>query len=524
MLERVILRGFKRHHRRTPLPLAPVTLLLGGNSAGKSSVLQAILALKQSFEGAPNAFHRLRAEGRHTQLGSFGNVQNHRPFSRGEPAAGVTIGLHGTGWKAEYEYENPDPILDPSLAQINDVNELWWMKLETVYCRAEQKKGSLNPQTEDGQPATCVSWAKVEQRVGPGSDAAAWQTAWCFDKAAAEAAEAAASAQAAQAAKAAKAADGADGAEEATIVPEPVRSPVTTWRADGTVATQPSQHANLGADGTARELDLLRGSLGAHTEAKRALEGVHHIGPMRKPGQRVYGLGAHPHDEVGPDGHNFATQVVNRTDGALINEMLGSLKLGYQVETYPLNTITPTVDLRLRDLRGVDVSAPLSAAPTVGISDVGFGMSQLLPILAGWAGVLRRAHATPQTFLIEQPELHLHPRLQVELMKLLSSQAVDRRSTLAARARAPEDVAGPGTTRPENVQVIIETHSEIVVRALMQRVRKGELRPEDVCLLAFSESEDRSEPKIYRIRLTETGEFLDPWPEGFFEERYTLMQ
>jgi hypothetical protein len=246
---------------------------------------------------------------------------------------------------------------------------------------------------------------------------------------------------------------------------------------------------------------------------------------MRKPGQRVYGIGAHPYDEVGPDGHNFATQVVNRTDGALINEMLGSLKLGYQVETYPLNTITPTFDLRLRDLRGVQAGAPMSDAPTIGVSDVGFGVSQLLPILAALAGVLRRAgESTPQTLLIEQPELHLHPRLQVGLMELLSSQAALRRSARKRRAESLEAPAPEGAATAEHVQVIIETHSEIVVRAMMQRVRKQELRPEDVCILAFSESEDRSEPKIYRIRLTETGEFLDPWPDGFFEERFELMQ
>jgi hypothetical protein len=513
MLERVILRGFKRHHRRTPLPLAPVTLLLGGNSAGKSSVFQAILALKQSFEGSPNAFHRLRAEGRHTQLGSFGNVQNHRPFSRGEPAAGVTIGLHGTGWKAEYEYENPAPILDPSTAQLNDTNELWWMNLETVYCRAEQKKGSLNLQTEDGQPVTSVSWAKVERRVGPGNDAAAWQTAWCFETAEAKAAEAAQEAQEAQE------------AEKTIIVPEPVRPPVTTWRADGTVATLPSQHANLGADGAARELDLLRGSLGAHIAAERALEGVHHIGPTRKPGQRFYAIGAHPYDEVGPDGHNLASQVSATSDGYTINEMLKSLDIDYRLATYPLNTITPTVDLRLRDLRGVQPGAPPDSAPTVGISDVGFGISQLLPILGAWAGVLRRAgESTPQTLLIEQPELHLHPRLQVGLMELLSSQAALRRSARKRRAESPDAPAPEGAATAEHVQVIIETHSEIVVRAMMQRVRRKELRPEDVCILAFSESEDRSEPKIYRIRLTETGEFLDPWPDGFFEERFKLMQ
>jgi hypothetical protein len=501
MLERVILRGFKRHHRRTPLPLAPVTLLLGGNSAGKSSVLQAILALKQSFEGAPNAFHRLRAEGRHTQLGSFGNVQNHRPFSRGEPAAGVTIGLHGTGWKAEYEYENPDPILGPSLAQINDVNELWWMKLETVYCRAEQKKGSLSLQTEDGQQATSVSWAKVEQRIGPGSDAAAWQTAWVP-----------------------KAPPPRKSGDEEERVAK-VQPPQTVWRADDTVRYQPSDDNDLPPEDTAVQLRVLRETYGAHLEAKRVLDGVHHIGPMRKPGQRVYGIGAHPYDEVGPDGHNFATQVVTTTDGAAINAMLGSLKLGYQVETYPLNTITPTVDLRLRDTRGVQPGAPLDSAPTVGISDVGFGISQLLPILGAWAGVLRRAlQGMPQTLLLEQPELHLHPGLQVRLMDLLSSQAALRRRALDQRERSPEEPSPDGSSAAENVQVIIETHSEIVVRAMMQRVRRKELRPEDVCILAFSESEDRSEPKIYRIRLTETGEFLDPWPDGFFEERFELMQ
>ncbi len=74
MIEKVTLRNFKRYGPQTQtLELGKITLLLGANSAGKSSVFQALLALRQSW--APDAgFPYLILDADSAPLGSFDNV------------------------------------------------------------------------------------------------------------------------------------------------------------------------------------------------------------------------------------------------------------------------------------------------------------------------------------------------------------------------------------------------------------------------------------------------------------------
>ncbi len=50
MLSALILENFKAFGTRQTIPLAPITLIFGANSAGKSSILQSLLLLKQTLE------------------------------------------------------------------------------------------------------------------------------------------------------------------------------------------------------------------------------------------------------------------------------------------------------------------------------------------------------------------------------------------------------------------------------------------------------------------------------------------
>ena len=103
---------------------------------------------------------------------------------------------------------------------------------------------------------------------------------------------------------------------------------------------------------------------------------------------------------------------------------------------------------------------------------------------------------------IEQPELHIHPRVQVRLGDLFAKQAGEGRVFL------------------------LETHSEHLILRLLRRIAqtsRGELdgapalRPDDVSVV-YVRQVDR-EVQLTRLRVDATGEFVDRWPEGFFEER-----
>ena len=111
--------------------------------------------------------------------------------------------------------------------------------------------------------------------------------------------------------------------------------------------------------------------------------------------------------------------------------------------------------------------------------DVGYGVSQALPIITE----LWRSNS-PGTFLLQQPEVHLHPMAQAEL------------GTQFCRAA--------GTDNPGR-QLIVETHSDHLINRVRMDVRDGvtDLRPEDVMVLYFERRD--FDVKIHEITFDELG-------------------
>ncbi len=142
------------------------------------------------------------------------------------------------------------------------------------------------------------------------------------------------------------------------------------------------------------------------------------------------------------------------------------------------------------------------AADTTGLpvrtSDIGVGVSQILPVVVAVLDPDR-----PAITAIEQPELHIHPRMQVELGDLFAQRL------------------GEGGV------FLIETHSEHLMLRLLRRVEethsgelpegKPSLKPDQISVV-FVEQID-GEVKATPLRIDESGEFKDRWPHGFFRER-----
>ena len=132
------------------------------------------------------------------------------------------------------------------------------------------------------------------------------------------------------------------------------------------------------------------------------------------------------------------------------------------------------------------------------ITSVGVGISQVLPVVVAALDPER-----PGITGIEQPELHVHPKIQVELGDLFA-QGVD-----------------------DGGVFLIETHSEHLMLRLLRRIEethsgelpqgKPALRPDQVSVV-FVERVD-GEVRATPLRIDETGEFIDRWPQGFFNER-----
>jgi len=136
-------------------------------------------------------------------------------------------------------------------------------------------------------------------------------------------------------------------------------------------------------------------------------------------------------------------------------------------------------------------------------SDVGFGISQILPV------IVNALLHSEKLILIEQPEIHLHPRLQTELGDLLIYSAKCNNNTILA-----------------------ETHSEHLLLRIMKRMRQtanGEIKeispdlaltPDDIAIVYVHSDGDGSDSIVYELELSEDGRLLDPWPGGFFEEGF----
>ena len=119
------------------------------------------------------------------------------------------------------------------------------------------------------------------------------------------------------------------------------------------------------------------------------------------------------------------------------------------------------------------------------IMDVGYGVSQSLPILVDIMG------ETNTLFILQQPEVHLHPRCQAELASFLIESAVD-----------------------DNNRFFIETHSDYVVDRVRISVRKGILSASDVSLLYFRPDQHRV--TVENIVLDDEGNLCDV-PQGYRE-------
>lgn len=142
------------------------------------------------------------------------------------------------------------------------------------------------------------------------------------------------------------------------------------------------------------------------------------------------------------------------------------------------------------------------------IADVGYGYSQILPIVTKiWhmqflkkEGNVRFSGSIKSTLLIEQPELHLHPALQAKIADCFI------KSSLIAKEKKYYN------------SFVIETHSETIISRIGRRVREGHITPDDINVLLFEKDKDTKNTNIRQCEFNEKGQ-LQNWPFGFFDPK-----
>ena len=213
------------------------------------------------------------------------------------------------------------------------------------------------------------------------------------------------------------------------------------------------------------------------------IRSIIHVPGLRGNPERVYKTTA-----TGPDFpgtfENYVASVVARwqagNDARLnqLEEMLVALGLTGKIAT-------KAVDYTQIELRVGRLPQPTSAGDLVNIADVGFGVSQVLPVL-----VALLIAEPEQLVYLEQPELHLHPKAQYALAKILAE------------------------TARRGVRLVVETHSALLLLMVQTLVAEGNLDPELVKLHWFSRSDENGMTSIQSADLDENGAFGD-WAEDF---------
>lgn len=235
-----------------------------------------------------------------------------------------------------------------------------------------------------------------------------------------------------------------------------------------------------------------------------------YLGPLRTHPERLYEISGMPEGSVGSQGERTIQILYDDYDIAVskgektlidkLNDYCEQFQIPYVFEVKSIGSeITgDIIVLSLTDRRtGVKV------APT----DVGFGIGQILPILIEGMVAKRRGGKIPRIICVEQPEIHLHPRMQASMADFFIDTA------LTTHKSESKNTEGKG------VQWILETHSETLMLRIQRRIREGVISPQDVSVLYVDPCGERGSI-IEELRLDEDGEFIDVWPDGFFVEGF----
>lgn len=221
-----------------------------------------------------------------------------------------------------------------------------------------------------------------------------------------------------------------------------------------------------------------------------------YLGPLRTRAERLYSWTGTEPESVGYVGEN--------TVAAILAARQRKLSMGYKRRTELFEQV---IAQKLKDMgliesfkvnqiskKRQDYEVKVKTKGSLGevdLPDVGFGISQVLPVL------VECFYAPANSIiLMEQPEIHLHPRAQAFLADVMIDVI-----------NARED----GQDR--NIQLIIETHSEHFLRRLQRRIAEDAVKKEQVA--AYFADVSRTPAKLEELRLDMFGN-IENWPKDFF--------
>ena len=456
-MDSITVRSYRCFGEEQAVRLAPITLLVGENSTGKSSLMAMIRALWDAVyaDRAPDFKEEPY------DLGSFDDIV-HDTGGRGARAksfaasfevgaASSRSGPRSKPYLAEVEFGPHHAAPTPVRRRVS--REGCWLEQDFSQAgsggiRFGTPQGEWRSQAPEGQRA----FASSTTEALPSLDSALWRLRWATDE---------------------------NRPAAARIEPVPGSSEPT-------------------AEIVAGLRDQVGGFAGGRPRSSRLLERERPFAsaPTRSRPRRTY-------DPTRTAPNAEGDYVPTHLAWLSLHEPDAWKDLKYRLEEFG-SAAGLFDEIRVRRL-GRTASDPfqiqvrkfdrMRKGPVHNLADMGYGVSQILPL-----AVELMRDDSPRTLLVQQPEVHLHPSAQAALGTLLGEVAADGR-----RGR----------------RLIVETHSDFIIDRVRMSARDGigKLRPDDVSIAYFER--DGHDVVIHNLHLDEQGNLRDAPPgyrQFFLEE------
>jgi len=447
MITELNFTNFKSWQSVKKMRLAPITGLFGTNSSGKTSILQLLLMLKQTIESTDRAqVLEFGDEKSLTNLGSFRDTV----YGHVKPGA-MAFGLQ---WDLAKSLDVTSP--EDGTRTLFSTNQL------SLNCEVD----------ENGSERLSVS--RLEY-ILPGHKFALIR----------------------------KGQSGSKYELESEVDPEHARGAGSDFRFVRTQGRAWELPAPVKFYGFPDQVYATYQNAGFLSELQLAFENlfgrIYYLGPLREFPQRHYGWNGSEPADMGRRGERVVDALLAaRERGADISpghkkkhltleqrvaSWLKDLGLIHSFSVQPVAKDSSIYQVRVQ-------KTPSSAK--VLITDVGFGVSQILPVL-----VLCYYAPEGSIILLEQPEIHLHPSVQSGLADVLIDVVKNR-----------------------NVQIVVESHSEHLLLRLQRRVAEQIVTPEETALY-FCEVESEGS-KLIPLNVDFFGNITN-WPAAFFGDEFGEM-
>lgn len=473
MLETLSLQNFKGFETLDKLPLKPVTILCGTNSSGKSTILQSALLLKQTLESqTPN--QTLLLNGRFVHLGSFEDIIHNHDNERHLKFALELKFERGDRFQDRRQGVMPTHFAMRELLGKEDAQELhlqFNVSVKSLRQNIEQTQlGALQVDSLEGifheTGAPSDAWGSIrldhssdEQYKVSWKNIPPWRSRHSSQPLSGES---------------------TGRFNFANFVPVGLRF-INDKQADEPVMEVMGPLYGI--------LELLKSTFSSFT----------YLGPLREEPRRRY-IYEDEVIEIGIKGENAPyiylaernrvlrnTHFYDSSAGSFLVERSLSLENAVRrwLEGMTIHNFSPQ---QTREIIYVNLSAGPERKTQVNIADVGFGVSQIFPIILEGLRMPHRA-----TLLLEQPEIHLHPNLQMQLADYFISLALSGKN------------------------VIVETHSDHVVNRLVRRiVEDSDRNLRDLIAIYFVKNLARG--SIFEPIEIDSRRGIANWPANFFDQ------